>query len=70
LSGAYGGGDKRAGEAGRGAANGGPQDISRDPAAWDGYYKQYGDSLIGVAQNDIFLMVQKRVEKERKGMGY
>ncbi len=42
---------------------------NRDPAAWTGFGKQHGDSLIGVAQADIFLMVEKRVESERKPMG-
>jgi len=44
-------------------------EATRDPASWDGYFKQYGDSLIGVGQNDIFSMVIQRVEKERKMMG-
>lgn len=43
---------------------------NRDPAAWSGFFKQYGDSQIGVAQSDIFLMVEKRVENERKTMGH
>lgn len=42
---------------------------NRDPAAWTGFAKQYGDSQIGVAQADIFLMVEKRIENERKPMG-
>jgi len=71
MSGAYGGGPGGKGgatsETGKGGASSG--DINRDPAAWDGYFKQYGDSLIGVGQNDIFMMVQKRVESERKIMG-
>lgn len=43
---------------------------NRDPASWSGFFKQYGDSQIGVAQSDIFLMVEKRVETERKTMGH
>lgn len=43
--------------------------IDRDPASWAGFYKKFGDGLIGVSQSDIFLMVEKRVEKERTGMG-
>ena len=44
--------------------------IDRDPAAWAGYFKQHGDSLIGVSQSDIFLMVHNRVQIERKAMGH
>jgi hypothetical protein len=44
--------------------------IDRDPAAWGGYFKQHGDSLIGVSQSDIFLMVHNRVQIERKAMGH
>jgi hypothetical protein len=69
MSGAYGGGGKSTSETGKGNPNANG-DINRDPAAWDGFYKQYGDSLIGVAQNDIFMMVQKRVETERVKMGH
>lgn len=43
-------------------------DSSRDPASWGGFYKKFGDSVIGVDKSDIFLMVEKRVEKERTGM--
>jgi hypothetical protein len=43
--------------------------IDRDPAAWEGFYKKFGNSVIGVSHSDIFLMVEKRVEKERQGMG-
>ncbi len=42
--------------------------IDRDPASWTGFYKKFGDGLIGVSQSDIFLMVEKRVEKESMGM--
>lgn len=42
--------------------------IDRDPASWTGFYKKFGDGLIGVSQSDIFLMVEKRVEKESLGM--
>ena len=44
--------------------------IDRDPSAWQGFYKQFGDSVIGVAHSDIFLMVEKRVERERLTMGH
>ena len=44
--------------------------IDRDPSAWQGFYKQFGDSVIGVAHSDIFLMVEKRVERERIAMGH
>lgn len=44
--------------------------LDRDPAAWAGFYKQHGDSLVGVAQGDIFLMIQNRIEIERKPMGH
>lgn len=43
-------------------------DSSRDPASWGGFYKRFGDSVIGIDKSDIFLMVEKRVEKERTGM--
>jgi hypothetical protein len=43
--------------------------IDRDPAAWAGFYKRFGDSIIGVPQTDIFLLIENRVEKERKIMG-
>lgn len=44
--------------------------IDKDNAnKWNGFFKQYGDSQIGVAQSDIFLMVEKRVDSERKIMG-
>lgn len=43
--------------------------IDRDPAAWNGFFKKFGDGLIGVSHSDIFLMVEKRVETERTGMG-
>jgi hypothetical protein len=43
--------------------------IDRDPAAWSGFFKKFGDGVIGVAQSDLFLMVEKRVEHERNGMG-
>jgi hypothetical protein len=43
--------------------------VNRDPAAWNGFYKQFGDSVIGVSQSDIFLLIEKRVEQERKVMG-
>lgn len=43
--------------------------LDRNPAAWAGFYKQMGDSLVGVAQSDIFLMIQNRMEVERKPMG-
>ncbi len=46
------------------------QGIDRDPSAWQGFYKQFGDSVIGVAHSDIFLMVEKRVERERLTMGH
>jgi len=42
----------------------------RDPAAWTGYSTKYGDSSIGVPMSDIFLMVEKRVQDERKTMGH
>jgi hypothetical protein len=38
--------------------------LDRNPAAWDGFGKKFGDSLVGVSQSDIFLMIEKRVEKE------
>lgn len=44
--------------------------VDRDPAAWTGYSTKFGDSSIGVPQSDIFLMVEKRVEDERKTMGH
>lgn len=44
--------------------------IDRDPSAWQGFYKQFGDSVIGVAHSDIFLMVEKRFERERQTMGH
>lgn len=43
--------------------------IDRDPAAWAGFFKKFGDGLIGVSHSDIFLMVEKRVDRERDGMG-
>jgi hypothetical protein len=44
--------------------------IDRDPAAWGGFFKQFGDGVIGVSHSDIFLMVEKRVDRERTGMGH
>ena len=44
--------------------------IDRDPAAWSGFFKQFGDGVIGVSHSDIFLMVEKRVDSERTGMGH
>lgn len=44
-------------------------EVDKDPNKWSGYFKQFGDSQIGVAQSDIFLMVEKRVDSERKIMG-
>ena len=44
--------------------------IDRDPAAWGGFFKQFGDGVIGVSHSDIFLMVEKRVDSERNGMGH
>lgn len=41
----------------------------RDPASWNGYYKKFGDSVIGVSQSDIFGLVENRVGIERKAMG-
>lgn len=44
-------------------------DVDKDSPNLTGLFKQFGDSQIGVAQSDIFLMVEKRVDKERKIMG-
>lgn len=69
LSGAYGGDGTPSGSgSGRGLATA-SKTLDKNPEAWDGYYKQFGDSLIGVGNADIFLMVEKRVENERKLMG-
>jgi hypothetical protein len=43
--------------------------LDRNPAAWQGYSTPFGDSQIGVPLSDLFLMVEKRVESERKVMG-
>ena len=45
-------------------------DGDRDPAAWDGFFKKYGDSKVGVASSDLFRMVELRVSSERKVMGH
>lgn len=67
MSGAYG----STPETGKGTPTAGADrmPLDRNPAAWDGFYKQYGDSLIGVGNSDIFMMVEKRVQVERKLMG-
>ncbi len=72
MSGAYGSKGGTTSETGKGNPSAGADrmGLDRNPAAWDGFYSQYGDSLLGVAQSDIFLMVEKRVEKERVGMGH
>lgn len=44
--------------------------LDRNPAAWTGYNKQFGDSSIGVSQADIFMMIENRVAVERKAMGH
>lgn len=44
--------------------------LEEDPSKWNGFFKQYGDSKVGVPQADIFLMVEQRVNSERKVMGH
>lgn len=71
MSGAYGSKGGSTSETGKGNPNAAERmALDRNPASWDGYFNQFGDSLIGVAQGDIFRMVEKRVDKERKGMGH
>lgn len=43
--------------------------VDSNAGAWSGYFKQFGDSQIGVSQSDLFIMVEKRVDSERKIMG-
>ncbi|MCB9072451.1 MAG: hypothetical protein H6623_02425 [Bdellovibrionaceae bacterium] len=43
--------------------------VDKDASKWQGFFTQFGDSQIGVAQSDIFLMIEKRVDQERKVMG-
>jgi hypothetical protein len=45
-------------------------EVDKDPNKWSGFFTKFGDSQIGVAQSDIFLMVEKRVDSERKIMGH
>jgi hypothetical protein len=62
--------DRNAGKEATAAPEAERTGIDRDPAAWDGFFKKHGDGVIGVAHSDIFLMVEKRVDRERTGMGH
>lgn len=64
------GGERTALEGGRSISSiASPADRTQvDANAWSGFFTQFGDSKIGVPQSDIFLMVEKRVDNERKAM--